>query len=110
VVQVRRRRAALRRPLRGYRLLVHHEDLPSIRLRRDGAGGLMGLCFACMWAVSLYQMWFSRRRPPSHKGRAAIFPPSTETATEARGDARADRNRTAPIQMFCKDSRIKEFA
>lgn len=26
-------------------------------------GGLMGLCFAFMWAVSMYQMWFSR--PPS---------------------------------------------
>ena len=24
------------------------------------AGGLMGLCFAFMWVVSMYQMWFSR--------------------------------------------------
>jgi hypothetical protein len=22
------------------------------------AGGVMGLCFACMWVVSMYQMWF----------------------------------------------------
>ena len=25
-----------------------------------GAGALMGLCFAFMWLVSMYQMWFSR--------------------------------------------------
>lgn len=25
-----------------------------------GAGGLMGVCFATMWVVSMYQMWFSR--------------------------------------------------
>lgn len=28
-----------------------------------GAGALMGLCFAFMWAVSMYQLWFSR--PPT---------------------------------------------
>ena len=27
------------------------------------SGGLMGLSFACMWVVSMYQLWFSR--PPS---------------------------------------------
>jgi len=26
-------------------------------------GGIMGLSFAFMWAVSMYQMWFSQ--PPS---------------------------------------------
>jgi hypothetical protein len=25
-----------------------------------GAGGLMGLCFALMWCISMYQMWISR--------------------------------------------------
>ena len=25
-----------------------------------GAGALMGLCFAFMWVISMYQMWFSR--------------------------------------------------
>jgi hypothetical protein len=25
-----------------------------------GAGGLMGMCFATMWVISIYQMWFSR--------------------------------------------------
>jgi hypothetical protein len=25
-----------------------------------GAGGLMGMCFAAMWVISMYQMWFSR--------------------------------------------------
>ena len=25
-----------------------------------GAGGLMGLCFAFMWVVSLWQMWFGK--------------------------------------------------
>jgi hypothetical protein len=25
-----------------------------------GGGGLMGLCFASMWVVSMYQMWFSK--------------------------------------------------
>jgi len=28
-----------------------------------GAGGLMGLCFAFMWVVTMYQLWFSQ--PPS---------------------------------------------
>jgi hypothetical protein len=28
------------------------------------AGGVMGLCFAFMWVVSMYQMWFSRTPPP----------------------------------------------
>jgi hypothetical protein len=23
-------------------------------------GGLMGLCFAFMWVVSMYQLWFSK--------------------------------------------------
>jgi magnesium-transporting ATPase (P-type) len=27
-------------------------------------GGLMGLCFAFMWVVSMYQMWFSRTPSP----------------------------------------------
>jgi hypothetical protein len=27
------------------------------------SGGIMGMCFAFMWVVSMYQMWFSR--PPS---------------------------------------------
>jgi hypothetical protein len=27
-----------------------------------GGGALMGLSFACMWAVTMYQLWFSR--PP----------------------------------------------
>jgi hypothetical protein len=25
-----------------------------------GAGGIMGLTFAVMWLVSMYQIWFSR--------------------------------------------------
>ena len=28
-----------------------------------GAGALMGMCFAFMWFVSMYQMWFSRTPP-----------------------------------------------
>lgn len=28
------------------------------------AGGVMGLCFAFMWVVSMYQMWFSRTPSP----------------------------------------------
>ncbi len=28
-----------------------------------GAGGLMGLCFAIMWVISMYQMWFQRTPP-----------------------------------------------
>ena len=24
------------------------------------AGGVMGMCFAFMWVVSMYQMWFSK--------------------------------------------------
>ncbi|MGB8576535.1 MAG: hypothetical protein WCD56_08210, partial [Pseudolabrys sp.] len=27
------------------------------------AGGLMGMCFAFMWLVTMYQLWFSR--PPA---------------------------------------------
>jgi hypothetical protein len=34
-----------------------------------GAGALMGLCFAFMWLVSMYQMWFSRTpRPVADRG------------------------------------------
>jgi hypothetical protein len=29
-----------------------------------GAGAAMGMCFAFMWLVSMYQMWFSRPPPP----------------------------------------------
>ena len=29
-----------------------------------GAGGAMGASFALMWAVSIYQMWFSKTPPP----------------------------------------------
>ena len=40
-----------------------------------GAGALQGLCFAFMWVVSMYQLWFSRpppgRRASSHN-RAAV--------------------------------------
>jgi hypothetical protein len=28
-----------------------------------GAGALMGMCFAFMWTVSMYQMWFSKTPP-----------------------------------------------
>jgi hypothetical protein len=28
------------------------------------AGGVMGLCFAFMWVVSMYQLWFSPTPPP----------------------------------------------
>ena len=28
-----------------------------------GAGGLMGMCFATMWVISIYQMWFMRTPP-----------------------------------------------
>ena len=24
-----------------------------------GAGGVMGMCFAFMWLVTMYQLWFS---------------------------------------------------
>jgi hypothetical protein len=33
-----------------------------------GAGATMGVCFALMWAVSMYQMWFSAP-PPAVAGR-----------------------------------------
>jgi hypothetical protein len=29
-----------------------------------GAGAAMGMCFAFMWLVSVYQMWFSKPPPP----------------------------------------------
>lgn len=35
-----------------------------------GAGGIMGMCFAFMWCVSLYQMWLSKT-PPQVANRAA---------------------------------------
>jgi hypothetical protein len=27
------------------------------------AGGLMGMCFAFMWVVTMYQLWFSKPPP-----------------------------------------------
>jgi hypothetical protein len=38
------------------------------------AGGLMGLCFACMWAVSLYQMWFSPTPTPVAQRESGDLP------------------------------------
>src|SRR5471030_1716502 len=32
-----------------------------------GAGAAMGMCFAFMWAVSMYQMWFSKTPPVIEK-------------------------------------------
>jgi len=29
-----------------------------------GAGALMGLCFACMWFIAMYQIWFSQTPSP----------------------------------------------
>jgi hypothetical protein len=36
-----------------------------------GAGALMGMCFAVMWVVSMYQMWFSKT-PPVVEGRTSV--------------------------------------
>jgi len=36
-----------------------------------GAGGLMGLCFATMWVISMYQMWFMRTPPNAVLERTA---------------------------------------
>ena len=65
-------------------LLVLHQALSSVRLCGDDRGGVMGLSFAYMWVVCMYQMWFARRRQPSRRERAAICPPSTD-AGMARG-------------------------
>ena len=40
-----------------------------------GAGGVMGMCFALMWFVSMYQIWFSRV-PAAVKLRREIDRPS----------------------------------
>ena len=56
-------RVSLCRPRAGYRLLVLHPTLyHPFAWVVMGSGGLMGLAFAFMWVMSMYQLWFSR--PP----------------------------------------------
>jgi hypothetical protein len=39
------------------------------------AGGLMGMCFAFMWAVTMYQLWFSKPPPAvTHRGDGENIP------------------------------------
>src|SRR5450631_2758899 len=41
-----------------------------------GAGAAMGMCFAFMWVVAMYQMWFSRTPPAIEKRGDGDIPPA----------------------------------
>jgi hypothetical protein len=40
-----------------------------------GAGAAMGMCFAAMWVISMYQMWLSKTPPPVEQRKAGAIPP-----------------------------------
>jgi hypothetical protein len=56
-----------------------------------GAGGLMGLCFASMWVVTMYQLWFSppptmvRQRERAASGRLTAVLTAASPAKLALG-------------------------
>ena len=41
-----------------------------------GAGAAMGMCFAFMWVVSMYQMWFSKTPPVVEQRGGGDIPPA----------------------------------